>query len=30
LVASGEANIVDGKVLTGEQINEKSLVVPNP
>jgi phosphoribosylglycinamide formyltransferase-1 len=30
LVASGEAKIVDGKVLTGEQINEKSLIVPNP
>jgi len=30
LVASGEAKIVDGKVLTGEQINEKSLIVPSP
>jgi phosphoribosylglycinamide formyltransferase-1 len=28
LVASGEAKLVDGKVLTGETLNEKTLVVP--
>jgi phosphoribosylglycinamide formyltransferase 1 len=30
LVASGEAKLVDGKVLTGETLNEKTLVVPMP
>jgi phosphoribosylglycinamide formyltransferase-1 len=30
LVASGEAKIVDGKVLTGETGNERVLVVPSP
>lgn len=30
LVASGQAKLVDGKVLTGESVNEKTLVVPTP
>jgi phosphoribosylglycinamide formyltransferase-1 len=30
LVASGQAQLIEGKVMTGETINERALVVPQP